>query len=373
MSFKYRFASLSDVHLGHHNTPTSHILRNLRREFPDTEETGKLDTIYIVGDLFDRLLTAPDPDVGAIKLWLFSFLTMCARRDIQVRVLEGTKSHDWGQNKLVEQVKELANIQVDLKYIDTLSIEYNERYGIHVLYVPDDWRPDTDTTWMEVLQLLQAHGLEKVDYAFVHGSFDHQLPPLVKSPKHLGDRYLSITKHYICVGHVHIHSVYGMRLLANGSFDRISHGEEEAKGHWRVAVGGEDGDEIVFVENKGAQLYKTIDCTGLTVEEALKKLEVVKDFPEGSFVRVAAASGDPIMSSLDVLRKTYAHIKSWGSKETKEKDVQSKLLTDMRSEFTELHITEKNILDLLMARISAKTADDRLLSRCRKRLEEMLS
>lgn len=371
MKPKYRFASVSDVHLGHHNTSTSHILKNLRREFPDTEETGKLDTIYIVGDLFDRLLTAPDPDVALIKLWLYSFLSMCGRRDIQVRVLEGTKSHDWGQNKLVEQVKELGKIEVDLKYIDTLSIEYNERFGIHVLYVPDDWRPDTDTTWMEVLQLLQANGLEKVDYAFVHGSFDHQLPPLVKSPKHIGERYLSIVKKYICVGHVHLMSVRD-RILANGSFDRISHGEEAPKGHWRVTVGGDDGDDIVFVENKGAQLYKTINCTGLSVEEALRKLEAVKHYPEGSFVRVEANATDPIMSSLDILRKTYTHIKSWGSKESKERDVQAKLLTDMRSEFTELHITRQNIVDLLMARISAKTTDTRLLSRCRQKLEESL-
>jgi hypothetical protein len=366
---KLAHASISDVHMGHHTTPTEHIVGNLRKAFPDNAETGKLDIIWFGGDFFDRLMNLPDDNVGLLQVWIVGFLRMCGRRKIKVRILEGTKSHDWAQNKLFVQLMEQAAIDVDMKYIDTLSIEFIEDFEISVLYVPDDWRPNPDDTWIEILQLLQANSLEKVDYAIVHGSFDHQLPPVVKTPKHLGERFLSIVKHYIFIGHVHIASQRD-RILANGSFDRISHGEEAPKGHWRVTVGGPDGDELNFVENKGAQLYKTINCAALTADEALEKLKVVADYPAGSFVRVEASRGDAILSNMDSLRKSYPHIKSWSVKEVKEKDVQAKLLTDMRSSFTEVNITRSNIAEMVMARVATLTTDPRLLARCRERLEE---
>lgn len=172
-------ASFSDVHLGHPKTPTVSILRNLRKAFPDTEETGKLDLIFIVGDLFDRLLDMPDPSVPEIKIWFHQFLRMCAKRDIVVRVLEGTPSHDWKQSWLMDSINTQSGYNVDLKYVTTLSIEHIERFGINILYVPDEWLPETDDTWKEVLQHLGQHNLDQVDYALIHGSFNYQLPPAV--------------------------------------------------------------------------------------------------------------------------------------------------------------------------------------------------
>lgn len=368
MSSKLKIASLSDVHLGHPNTTTTEILLNLYRAFPDTEETGELDIIWFGGDLFDRLLNMKDPNVIDIMGWMFDFLTMCKKRDIMVVVLEGTPSHDWAQNKIIVQVN--RGVGADVTYVDTLSIVRHEKLGIDVLYVPDEWRPETDDTWMEVRQLLQAHGLTQVDYTILHGSMAYQLPEHVKSPKHLPERYLGITKHYVFIGHVHKSSKYD-RILANGSFDRLSHGEEEPKGHWRVTVGGESGDEIRFVETKGAKIYKTINCTGLELEDALRKLEQVRNLPKGSFVRVQAEKTAAILMSLDVLRKNYPDIR-WSSLSQDLKDVQTNLLVDMRATFHQISITRNNIEELLMAKLSGMTSDEKLLSRARARLQEMI-
>lgn len=366
---KFRQASFSDVHLGHHSTPTEHILANLTKAFPDNAETGKLDMIWIVGDFFDRLLSAPDHNVALIKMWIYRFLLICGRRQIKVRVMEGTKSHDWAQNKLFEQVVTLGNLDVDMKYVDTLSIEYIADFNMHVLYVPDDWRPNPDDTWREILQLLQEQGLEQVDYALVHGTFDFQLPPHLKLPRHISERFLSIVRHYCFIGHVHLTAKHG-RILSNGSFDRIAHGEEGPKGHWRVTQGGVDGDEIVFVENTGAQIYKTIVCTGLSVEDAIAKIDQeVPLLPDGSYVRIEAAKGEAIMVSLEALRRRYGNIRSWSTKEAKEKDVQPKLLTDLRSTFVEINITSANIEELVMAKVQTLTTDPILLDRCRNSLK----
>lgn len=364
-------AEFSDVHLGHPNTPTVEILENLRREFPDTEETGKLDIIWIAGDFLDRLLHVNDPNVIEIKIWAYEFLSMCKRRKIAVRALEGTPSHDWKQMRLLLEHSNVT-IGADFKYIETLSIEHIESLGIDVLYVPDEWTPDPDDTWMQVVQLLRDRGLEQVDYAIMHGNFTYQLPPVAKAPRHLPERYLAIVRKYIFIGHVHLSSRYE-RILASGSFDRLAHGEEGPKGHWRVSTYADDRpDQVVFRENRNAKTYRTIDCTEMSVEDALKTLEQVHQLPHGSHVRVAAAKNDPILTSLDVLRKTYPTMHFTSKVREDTSTVQSNILVDYRSTFHQININRDNIRELVLKRVSGLTQDPRLIDRCAKRLSEIV-
>lgn len=371
MSHDLRIAEVSDIHLGHPKTSTLEILNNLRREFPDNEETGKLDLLFLAGDIFDSLLTLDDIDVFEIKLWIHELLRMCKKRDIVVRVLEGTPSHDWKQSKnLFCPINDNARIDADVKYVDTLSIEYIERFGIHVLYVPDEWPPGVDDTWLQTLQLLQNHGIEKVDYAVMHGSFSYQLPAVVKTPSHDPGRYLSIVRNYIFIGHEHTKSRHE-RILASGSFDRLSHGQEEAKGHWRVTVRPSGTDDVVFMENKNAKTYRTIDCTGLPVEDALKRLEIVRSFDHGSHVRVAASKNDPILTNLNVLRKQYPTL-HWTSVVTETSALLATRLVDLRPSFTQINITRDNLEALIANRLQTQAVDEQVLSRCLKRLQEVV-
>ena len=374
MTSELNIAVFGDVHLGHPNTPTTHILANLNRAFPSSAQMKRLDVLIIEGDLFDRSLHLHDPNVAAIKSWMFRLLRMCVRHDVELWVLEGTPSHDWRQSSWLAFLNEEAQLGAKVKYIDKLAIEYSERLG-HVLFVPDEWAPETDDTWRQVQQLLHSRGLEQVDFAVMHGSFTFQLPEFVKSPKHLPERYLSIVRKCVFVGHVHKPACFqlpefpGRYILAAGSFDRLTHGEEEPKGHWHVSVGGPDGDKLTFVENTGAKIYRTVNCTGLSVEESLEKLESVATLPEDSAVRVEAEKGNAILS-LDVLRKKYPHV-SWSSKVAEGPQTQAKMLVDLRSTYTQVPITRSNIRELLMARVRNLTTDPQILNRCEQRLAEI--
>lgn len=366
---KLRAAEAGDIHLGHPNTPTEQVIKSLEKAFPDTEETGLLDVIFFAGDLFDRLLNAPDANLEMIKMWIFRFLLMCAKRNISVRVLEGTPSHDWRQSQEFLTIQKLAGIKVDLKYIKELSIEHHP-LGFTVLYVPDEWRPDTNDTYMEVCQLLREHGLEQVDFAVMHGAFRYQLPETAKVPTHVEERYLALVKHYIFIGHIHKHSTYE-RILAAGSLDRLAHGEEEPKGHLRVTIDPEHGDTITFVENKHAQLYLTIDCTGLTLEESFKKLAMANELPENSYLRVMADRDNPILVNMELLRRMYSHI-SWSTKTQLGETVQSSLLVDLRSQYEEIQLTQSNLPKLLEERMFKMGHPPDLIQRSLKLLEEAL-
>ncbi len=370
MISKLKMASIGDIHLGHPNTTTKEIIANLRLAFPDNAETGELDMIVFEGDVFDRLLSLPDDNVFAIKTWINSFLRMCKKRDIVVRVLEGTPSHDWGQSRLFVSVNDSAEIGVDLKYVNDLRIEYIQKFDMTILYVPDEWEAEPDETWKQVQRLLVENGIDKVDIAVMHGSFEYQLPSHVKVPHHSSERYLSIVRHYIFIGHIHRHTVYD-RILAAGSFDRLGQNEEEPKGHLRVVIRDDGRNQMTFVENKTAKIYKTIKCSGLTIDEALEKIAVeCKDLPNGSRIRVEAETTDAVVSGIDVLRMKYPLL-VWDTKLSTKAVSGNDMLVDMRERYSSIAIDKGNIAKLLMERIAGKTDDPLLLKRCAELIEEV--
>lgn len=367
---KLAAAIASDIHLGNPNTTTSHILKSLEEAFPTSSETEDLDIIFLSGDVFDRLLNFPDDNVTDIELWVSVFLRRCKALNIIVRILEGTPSHDWKQSKIFEKINTLGNIECDVKHVTTLSIEHIEKLGINVLYVPDEWEPEPDDTWKQVKDLLSVNGLEKVDFAIMHGCFPHQLPSHVKVPMHDPDRYLSIVKYIVAIGHIHKPAIFD-RIYTPGSLDRLAHGEEEPKGHIRFYLNNDDTWNVVFMENKNAKLYKTISCLGLDVDAALDKISnVAKSLPVNSYVRVEADKEDAIMVSLDVLKNKFPDI-VWSTKVSIKNNSGKEMLVDMRAKFQGIDITKDNLFDLLMNRV--KTKYPQLTERCEGLLSEVIA
>ena len=301
-------AVLSDVHLGHSRTPTKHIVNNLNAAFPDSYETAELDMIVIAGDLFDKAMCFSNVDITHIQLWAIRLLKLCAKYDITLRILEGTPLHDRNQSRHIITLNEGLNKKADVKYIPELSIERIDRLGISVLYVPDEWQVDPNHTWNDVKQALGNKSLTSVDIAVMHGMFEHQLPPGVNLSTHIAKRYESVVNKYIFIGHVHHPSVKG-KIVAPGSFDRLKHGEEEAKGHWRAKVNLSSDTQLgklTFVENKETYTYLSIDCRELTFEASQKAIRTAcTDIGNGSHIRLLLSRDGPNHAVLKWTRETY--------------------------------------------------------------------
>lgn len=363
-------ASTSDIHTGHPKTDTSWIINSLRRAFPDFELTHKLDLILFGGDFFDRLLNLNQFDVPMIIEWAGRFFQMAEEHKIHVYFLEGTPSHDWGQQRVLEVLQKLGMGKRYVHFVNELAIIHNDDLDTDILFVPDEWRPEPDDTWMEVRQLLMDKGLEQVDFSVVHGAFDFQLPAHVVVPKHTAERYESITRHRVFGAHIHTPSVHG-KIRVNGSLERLSHGEEEDKGHWRITFKDGQVHEDKFVVNTHAKIYRTLDKTGVDVEEALEAISAeVATLPDDSHVRIRANKGDNVLSSFDVLRKRFPKI-NWTSKVTEAEAAQKNLLVDLRASFAQVQITPENIAELLSARLDMMALDPVVLERCQQRIREM--
>jgi hypothetical protein len=367
---KLNVASISDIHLGAKRTPTRHILQNLRLAFPDNEETGALDLICLVGDVFDTLLSLNHEDLVEIKIWIAEFLRLCVKHGIKLYILEGTPSHDWWQSQLFLTINQIAGIGANILYVKDISVEYDPDLDIWVGFVPDESEPTTEQTLSQIRSLLQTKGLDQVDLMFMHGQFEYQLPPHITAQKHDSQAYLALTKYLIFIGHVHIHSSLE-RIFAQGSFDRLSHGEEQPKGHLRAVLYADGTYEVKFVENEGAKKFVTVYCYGMSVEDALYEIErKVRNLPFDSAVRLEANHDHPLFADMDVLIREYPSF-TW-SKNPKERDKQEvEDLVEDNTTYVAININSENITKLLMERLATMGLDAELLAIAETKINEV--
>lgn len=356
----FRLKEYGDIHFFHNRTPTFHIISNFKRSLPDTDDLNDLDVIVLNGDVFDRASVFYDDESHDVIEWMVWLLQLCKKRNIKLRVMEGTPSHDWKQSAYFPFLNELYQIGCDVRYVDTLSIEYFPDYDLNFLYVPDEWRTDSLETWKEVQALLKANRLKMVDFAFIHGSFPHQLPPAARNSKemHRLDHYTSIVRYRIFGAHIHQRSEEE-KFLAAGSFDRLSHSDEMDKGHldYRLINGKES---FSFVVNRGAMVYKTIRCKDIDITECLAKIEkVVGKHPEGSHFRIYANRTDPIFSAGGALKLKFPKY-HWTFKDALDKENETSAINKTIEGIRQLKrpcLNETNLRPALMDRLRSKHPD----------------
>lgn len=349
-------AFISDIHLGHPRVSTASIVDGLYKAFPNNKETSELDVIFIAGDFFDRNLYLSFDGVGEIQIFIRHLIRLCEQHNIVLRLLEGTPSHDWKQGCMFTQIHTLLESKCDFRWIENLSIEYIESLDINVLYVPDEWEHDPNETWKQVKGLLHDQGLEKVDFSVMHGLFEFQLPAHLNISHHMSERYLGITEHYVDIGHHHTQrshrtSSHNSMVLVNGSFDRLCHGEEGAKGHYRVSIHADAPDDIVFVENELATKFITIDCLDKTLSDTIDTLkERVNKLAPGSHVRIIARAGSEVAAAKRDLEMMWETIK-WTINREAAEDIVNDSKIELVTKYQAADITKDSVVRLLEGRL----------------------
>lgn len=247
----------SDHHNLHPNTPTRHILSNLDTFYYKENDLAKIDLSVFNGDFFHDLAPANDPNMVLCQRWIKKNLQKSHDNKVHVRIIEGTSSHDWGQPEQFDVLKPKDSPYI--KYINTLCIEYIPELEIHVMYVPDNFgHIPTEHIYESALKLLSEWNLKQVDFIFLHGGLDFQLPPMANKKGTLYDsvKWSPLARKAIFTGHIH-KPVQKDNFYGVGSFDRTAFGEMHPKGAYRFSF-NKDDFRAEFWENKNALIYDKI-------------------------------------------------------------------------------------------------------------------
>lgn len=344
---KLKYLVLSDIHLGHNINKAEFIIENLHKFFSKyKKELKNLDIIFLAGDIFDKLLVTSGRDFLLATEYLTYLILYCKKHNIKLRILEGTPSHDWKQSKVISTIVEKFEIDIDYKYIDTLEIEYIDQYKCHILYIPDEYKNKASDTLKEVKKLMKQQKLSQVDIAIMHGQFTYQLPGITLESSHNEQEYLNLVKYYISIGHIHTHSVFE-RIIAQGSFDRLAHGEEEDKGGVVIELNPLLGNTFSFLPNKDAMVFKTYDFSKEDLETIIKILDKdYKSYKPYSNIRLALASDEMINKSMKTLKERYPKLTLKFIKKKTEENQKINLL-DIDVHIDSFQITKENIQELM--------------------------
>lgn len=343
-----KYIVTSDIHLGHKNTPTEHIIRSFKSHILN-EKNKDIDVLFIAGDLFDHLLYLNTKEAQQCISLIHYLLEYCWNNQITLSVLEGTPSHDWYQSALIVKINELREHKVDLHYHKSLQIEYLAEHQKYILYIPDEWCKSQQELEAQVSEQLQHHGIEKVDIAILHGQFRYQLQGRPSSAFCYDEAYfLNLVRERIHIGHYHVHTSFD-RIIANGSLERLAHGEEQPKGYLLM-----DNGTPVFIENPDAYTYTTIAVTDKTTQAKLDKQ--ILSLRHKSHVRLLMKQDNPFSAIFQELKIRYAdyHLKKLVKDTASDGASVTYIEGEDSIDFADNMFLETNIYEALMAAVSAK-------------------
>lgn len=289
----FTMLSISDVHLYLTRIPTIAIVNILTKSFLSVLETGAVQFLSINGDLFDGIIFVNGPEFLLIHNFLVQLLQICDKYDITVRILQGTFSHDRNQIKWVVQLHESLGLKNDLRFFNSIDVEYIPRFDITMGYIPDSLPYNNTEEVLDVLKekMKVLEDPTTLDYVSFHGTFEHTVASYIeKKPKLLFQvKQFKFVKKAVLAGHIHTPSIKG-NVYYGGSPNRLAHNEEEAKGFYLFHDYG-DHFTAEFITNEHSPIFSTLNFSkesdvSKILSEYIKKINVFKVKSEVIFVRI---------------------------------------------------------------------------------------
>lgn len=255
---KYKGVVISDVHVG--AIDDERLNKEMQDVFiHDIFIDKEIDFIIIDGDWFDRKFYLNEPSTATAMI----LMEAICRRNVPVRVVYGTSSHEAGQYGVFEHAMTAINPNFRVVY----TVEEEELLpGLNVLYIPEEYIDDKRSYYKDYLY----DNDEKYDFIFGHGviqeamvmaarSTNKQKQTRAKAPVFSSAELANACKGLVFFGHYHVNTNIGDKVFYVGSYSRWVFGEEEPKGYYRFTA---DVDKEVygfeFIENIYTEKYTTL-------------------------------------------------------------------------------------------------------------------
>lgn len=279
MKKEFNILNIADIHWG--ATKYNKLYKELTEYFIKYLISKKdiIDMVCILGDYFDNKLYLNSKDsIYAIKFFN-QLLNLCNKYNIKLRIIKGTKTHDFNQLDNFDQLESTYN---NLKIIKTVTEE--EIDHLKILYVPEEYMNDEKEFYKDYknknYDIIMGHGTWDI-CAFQNQILESERN-ISNSPVFIYKEWENIVNYYIMFGHIHTRQHY-KKLYYPGSYSRWIFGEEKTKGFYHSIINLEDKKyKMLFIENKLATKYETINLSSIinkedSIEDIINKINNVKN------------------------------------------------------------------------------------------------
>lgn len=295
-----RLVNISDIHIG--KKDDMKLKEELEIFFDYLKDTEDIDMITISGDLFDRVLTANEYGT-TLALEFIQRLIDLYIPEIAIRIIKGTRSHDFNQLDILKVFKEKAGSH--FKIIEKNEVEVFNGYKI--LYLPEEYPTDYDDFYKEnllgvedkVYDFIIGHGM--IDFIAFTGYEDDSENRVHGTPTHKADDLIRVTKGPIIFGHIHEKQEYKNKIYYTGSYSRYSFDTPSEKGFMVFDIDDDDPSKfkMTFIENTKAPTYAVLDIDKLNLEGVDDHVKYIKELSDKyDFVKIKTGN----KANLDIAR-----------------------------------------------------------------------
>lgn len=295
-----KLVNISDIHIG--KKDDMKLKEELEIFFDYLKDTENIDMITISGDLFDRVLTANEYGT-TLALEFIQRLIDLYVPEIDIRIIKGTRSHDFNQLDILKVFKEKAGSH--FKIIEKNEVEVFNGYKI--LYLPEEYPTDYNDFYKEnllavedkVYDFIIGHGM--IDFIAFTGYEDDSENRVHGTPTHKADDLIRVTKGPIIFGHIHEKQEYKDKIYYTGSYSRYSFDTPSEKGFMVFDIDDDDPSnfKMTFIENTSAPTYAVLDIDKLNLEGVDDHVKYIKELSDKyDFVKIKTGN----KANLDIAR-----------------------------------------------------------------------
>lgn len=295
-----KLVNISDIHIG--KKDDMKLKEELEIFFDYLKDTEDIDMITISGDLFDRVLTANEYGT-TLALEFIQRLIDLYIPEISIRIIKGTRSHDFNQLDILKVFKEKAGSH--FKIIEKNEVEVFNGYKI--LYLPEEYPTDYDDFYKEnllgvddkIYDFIIGHGM--IDFIAFTGYEDDSENRVHGTPTHKADDLIRVTKGPIIFGHIHEKQEYKDKIYYTGSYSRYSFDTPSEKGFMVFDIDDDDPSKfkMTFIENTKAPTYAVLDIDKLNLEGVDDHVKYIKELSDKyDFVKIKTGN----KANLDIAR-----------------------------------------------------------------------
>lgn len=295
-----KLVNISDIHIG--KKDDMKLKEELEIFFDYLKDTENIDMITISGDLFDRVLTANEYGT-TLALEFIQRLIDLYVPEIDIRIIKGTRSHDFNQLDILKVFKEKAGSH--FKIIEKNEVEVFN--GYRILYLPEEYPTDYDDFYKEnllgaedkVYDFIIGHGM--IDFIAFTGYEDDSENRVHGTPTHKANDLIRVTKGPIIFGHIHEKQEYKDKIYYTGSYSRYSFDTPSEKGFMVFDIDDDDPSnfKMTFIENTAAPTYAVLDIDKLNLEGVDDHVKYIKELADKyDYVKIKTGN----KANLDIAR-----------------------------------------------------------------------